>query len=181
MKASPITPFLGILVLGMPLGSLLATDPAPGDPPALVDFPSFRDLLTEMDDHRAARRVSLERFLEMSLEENTIILDTRSQEAFTRKHLKGAVHLNFSDFTAEKLAEVIPGKATRILIYCNNNVKDDPKNFALKGGPLALNIPTYLNLYGYGYRNVFELKSLVAVEDPRWNFEGTEVAPPSKP
>ena len=40
---------------------------------------------------------------------------------------------------------------------------------------LALNIPTYINLYGYGYRNVYELNELVGVRDPRVEFEGTTV------
>lgn len=40
---------------------------------------------------------------------------------------------------------------------------------------LALNIPTYINLYGYGYRNIYELAELVNVKDPRIYFEGTVV------
>jgi hypothetical protein len=40
---------------------------------------------------------------------------------------------------------------------------------------LALNVPTYINLYGYGYRNVYELGELVKVTDPRIQFEGSMV------
>jgi hypothetical protein len=40
---------------------------------------------------------------------------------------------------------------------------------------LALNIPTYINLYGYGYRNVFELGELVHIGDRRIKFEGSVV------
>jgi hypothetical protein len=40
---------------------------------------------------------------------------------------------------------------------------------------LALNIPTYINLYGYGYRNVYELGELVNVNDKRISFEGSIV------
>jgi hypothetical protein len=40
---------------------------------------------------------------------------------------------------------------------------------------LALNVPTYVTLYGYGYRNVYELDELVKVSDPRVSFEGTVV------
>jgi hypothetical protein len=43
---------------------------------------------------------------------------------------------------------------------------------------LALNIPTYINLYGYGYRNVYELNELINVSDPSIKFEGT-IAKPS--
>ena len=40
---------------------------------------------------------------------------------------------------------------------------------------MALNIPTHINLYGYGYRNVYELNELVNVNDPRIAFEGSIV------
>ena len=51
--------------------------------------------------------------------------------------------------------------------------------FAAQAKPvmLALNIPTYINLYGYGYRNVYELHELVKVNDPRIAFDGTMVEP----
>ena len=40
---------------------------------------------------------------------------------------------------------------------------------------LALNIPTFINLYGYGYRNVYELADLVSVYNSKIEFEGTDV------
>ena len=50
---------------------------------------------------------------------------------------------------------------------------------------MALNIPTYINLYGYGYvygyRNVYELNELVKVSDPKIEFEGTTVIKKSPP
>ena len=51
------------------------------------------------------------------------------------------------------------------------------RQFADQEKPLmmALNIPTYVNLYGYGYRNVYELHELVDLNDPRITFEGTIV------
>jgi hypothetical protein len=42
---------------------------------------------------------------------------------------------------------------------------------------MALNIPTYLNLYGYGYQNVYELNELVKVDDPRITFAGSVLNP----
>ena len=143
------------------------------DEPSLVDIKGFTLLLSDTQKHRNSRLIEIDRFLELSREAGTIILDTRSKDAFKKKHLKGAVHLNFSDFTDEKLAKVIPDKTTRILIYCNNNVRGDRLNFADKKVALALNIPTFINLVGYGYRNVYELASYLDVDDPRWEFEGT--------
>ena len=51
------------------------------------------------------------------------------------------------------------------------------KQIASQAKPImmALNIPTYINLYGYGYRDVFELGELVNVRDSRIVFEGTTV------
>ncbi|MFL9483731.1 rhodanese-like domain-containing protein [Chitinophagaceae bacterium LWZ2-11] len=161
-------------------------------PKALVDYDDFKNLVTIVEKQRGERLVSLDTFLEMSKNSKTIILDTRSTFRYNRKHLKGALHLSFTDFTQENLLKLIPDQNTIILIYCNNNFKGDQVNFASKialpnSKPesqilsnrkpvmLALNIPTYINLYGYGYRNIYELDELVNINDPRIKFEGTKV------
>ena len=161
-------------------------------PKALVDYDDFKNLILDLEKNRAERLVSLDVFLEMAKGENTVILDTRSDFRFNRKHLKGAIHLDFTDFTQENLLKLIPDTNTKILIYCNNNFNGDPIDFASKMAKpaaslqtqilsnrkpvmLALNIPTHINLYGYGYKNIYELDELVNVNDPRVKFEGTEV------
>ena len=148
---------------------------------AKVDYDAFEKLVSEVKEHRKARLVDLKKFLELAKEKNIIILDTRSDVMFKNKHIKGAIHLNFSDFTQENLAKVIPSRDTKILIYCNNNFDGDQVNFATKSVELpdltpltlALNIPTYINLYGYRYRNVYELSELMNVSDKRITLEGT--------
>ncbi len=85
------------------------------------------------------------------------------------------MHLNFSDFTQGKLAKLIPSKDTQILIYCNNNFLGDQNNFPSKSEGLALNIPTFINLYGYGYKNIYELSSLVEIPEDSLQFAGSEV------
>ena len=156
-------------------------------PASKVDFDAFEDLTKEVKAYRKDRLVNYANFLSMSKDANTIILDTRSSEMFTRKHLKGAVHLNFSDFTQASLAKLIPSTETRILIYCNNNFNNDPILFATKSYTpppalpkrksitLALNIPTFINLYGYGYRNVYELSDYVSALGSYFSFEGSDV------
>ncbi|TND09168.1 MAG: rhodanese-like protein [Bacteroidetes bacterium] len=157
-----------------------------------VNFDSYLELAEEVKPHREQRLVSLDKFLAMSKEEKVIILDTRSDSMYNAKHVKGAIHLNFSDFTQFNLAKLMPSPDTKILIYCNNNFENDQVYFATKGyNPparmdgeavtettltLALNVPTYLNLYGYGYKNVYELNEMVSVSDPRITFEGTAVS-----
>jgi hypothetical protein len=159
---------------------------------SLVDFDAYEKLSKEVKKHRKDRLVSAEEFLQMSKEKNTVILDTRSQKMYDGKHIKGAIHLDFTDFTADNLARLIPNNNTQILIYCNNNFDAEPIYFVTKSVPLkrlpnyqisasapltlALNIPTYINLYGYGYKNVYELNELVNTSfDKRIVFEGKSV------
>jgi len=211
----------------------------------LVSFDDYENLMKTVKEHRKTHLVDLNTFNEMSPKEEVYILDTRSKEMYDRKHVKGAIHLNFSDFTQANLDELFPNRDATILIYCNNNFYDNSianlldldiyelrmdENFASKVSTpdfsamidlstidmfnpvttetiqtanqteielevemdqvetektivieessitLALNIPTYINLYGYGYRNVYELSELVGTYDPRIQFEGSEVA-----
>lgn len=157
---------------------------------ALVNYEDFKNLVTAVENHRRDRLINLDTFLKMSKEKNVIILDARSTFRYKRKHLKGAKSLSFTDFTQQNLNQLIPDVNTKILIYCNNNFEGDQVDFASKVATpkpqmesqilsnrkpimLALNIPTYINLYGYGYRNVYELNELVNVNDKRIKFEGT--------
>ncbi len=163
---------------------------------AYVDFAYFEEVTAQAKEHRKSRLIDFKTFVDYSKEKNTIILDTRSKRMFDKMHIKGAIHINFADFTQQYLAEMIPDQNTRILIYCNNNFKQEPlfvKPFPskvalpdlselslLEGKPtlnktLALNIPTYINLYGYGYRNVYELTELVSSLHPNLELEGTDV------
>lgn len=163
------------------------TNELSADLPSKVDFEGFLKLSEETYQYRKDRLVDLDLFLEMAKDSNTIILDTRSDKMYAMKHVKGAVHLNFADFNVFDLMRVIPSRDTRILIYCNNNFDDDSRFFiskvAIPASPsekpisLALNIPTFINLYGYGYRNIYELSSLVSVMDRRVQFEGAATVP----
>src|SRR5437868_5884202 len=101
-------------------------------PKALVNYADFKNLVAELENHRVERLVDLDVFLKMSKENNVVILDTRSDYRFSRKHLKGAIHLDFTDFTQENLWKLIPDTNTKILIYCNNNFAGDQVDFASK-------------------------------------------------
>ncbi|UOB18958.1 rhodanese-like domain-containing protein [Abyssalbus ytuae] len=140
-----------------------------------VDYKGFTEITNEVNIYRQNRLISFDDFLKIKDENNTLILDTRSKEAYEKKHIKGAIHLNFSDFTEKKLAQVIPSKNTRILIYCNNNIDNDEVNFPGKIITMALNIPTFINLYGYGYRNIYELSDLLPESYIALEFEGTSI------
>ena len=188
-----------VIIVLLTASTVLAQDKT--YPKAKVSFDDFRRLVAEVEAHRGNRLIDLDMFLKMSKEPGVIILDTRSTFRYERIHVKGARHLSFTDFTQDNLGKVIPSFDTTVLIYCNNNFDGNQTDFASKvampvppqgnvisaqfnsqAKPLmmALNIPTYINLYGYGYHNVYELHELVNVSDPRISFEGTIVVQPQQ-
>ncbi len=162
-----------------------------GYPQAFVSMDDYELLIQELKTQRSERLISFDEFNEMKQQKNTVILDTRSKEMYTLRHIDGAINLPFTEFSVLNLQALIPDTDTRILIYCNNNFKGDQVHFLSKIGPiktsrskrmkkekskpimLALNIPTYINLYGYGYEKVYELDELVDVNDPRLQLTST--------
>ena len=157
-----------------PLLALLPLSPVPADEGnPMIDYAGFERVTAEAGKLRAQRRVSEQQFLRMAAEPGTVILDTRSRSKFDRLHVKGAVHLNFSDFSEESLARLVPDKRTRILIYCNNNFDNEPAHFVGKRKEVALNIPTFVNLHAYGYRNVYELKPYLDIRTTKIPFAGS--------
>jgi len=223
---------------------LLAEETEKSPPPAnpQIDYPGFLGIVTEVQPIREKRRIPVEEFMKMAKEPNTVILDTRAKWAYDLIHVEGAIHLNFSDFSEEKLHKLIPDQDTRILIYCNNNfdfearrgpsgtpsvvrdanekvneeiaqavkvalaaeaaeiarateiarktgiyapetqgVRLAPIGMTNKQPQLALNIPTFINLWGYGYKNIYELADLLPIADLRLPIEGTGVPAGSQP
>jgi phage shock protein E len=124
----------------------------------------------EAADYRESRRLPEDDFIRMSHEPGTIILDARSREKYDTLHIKDAVNLSFPDITVESLNRVLPDKDTRILIYCNNNFVGEEKAFPTKMVTASLNLSTYIALYTYGYRNVYELGPLLDINKSTLEF-----------
>lgn len=195
--------FLFSVLLSVTAFQLAAQSESP-----FVNFDQYEALVKEVKEHRKTRLLSTSDFVAMSAQEGVYMLDTRSKEMYDRIHIKGAIHLNFSDFTQQNLDKLFSDRNATILIYCNNNFNEpirinqlDPSAFASKVSlpasfsfdrveesvdlnlndpaipqiTLALNIPTYINLFGYGYKNVYELKDIVNTWDTVIEFEGTDV------
>ncbi len=135
-----------------------------------IRYDQFRKIVDATESIRSQRLLSEDTFIKMSKEPNTIILDARSRDKYQAIHVKGSKHIAFTDFAAETLAEVIPNKNIRILIYCNNNFKGDPQNLMLKSAPVSLNIQTFVNLRTYGYENVYELHPYLDLETTKIPF-----------
>jgi len=146
---------------------------APAPDNALIDYDAFAANVQEVRALREAHRISEAEFMRMAAEAETVVLDARSERLYRLRHVKGAVNLSFPEFTEQTLARAIPSKATRVLIYCNNNFSGAPQPFPAKMASASLNLSTFVALYDYGYRNVYELGPNVKLEDSKLPFEGS--------
>lgn len=159
-------------VLVVATGALATADAQGQRPPAnpAIDMDGFLKVSREAAKHRESRRLSETDFLRMAAEPGTIVLDARSKQKYDLLHIKGAVNLSFPDITIESLAQLIPDKTTRVLIYCNNNFEGAEVPFPSKLPAASLNLSTYVSLYTYGYRNVYELAPLLDLKTSRLPF-----------
>jgi phage shock protein E len=132
-----------------------------------IDYAGFATLTTDVRTLRANRLLGFTAFKARAGEKNALVLDARSADKFAAGHIAGAINLPLTDFTAEALAQVVgPHRDRPILIYCNNNFSNHRAPVPLKNAALALNIQTFINLVGYGYANVWELRDVVDFNDP---------------
>jgi phage shock protein E len=172
----PATTLCSALVVGLCLSTGTAAS-VDGDsasiPNPAIDMQGYVRLTREAAELRKTHRLSEDAFLRASQEPNTLVLDARSRDKFAELHLKGAVNLPFSDITVASLAQLIPDRTTRILIYCNNNFAHAEGPFPSKLATASLNLSTYVALYTYGYRNVFELGPLIDIRQAKLEFEST--------
>jgi hypothetical protein len=149
-----LRPAIATFLVSLALPALAATA-QPANP--AIDMEGYLRVAREAAAHRGARRVSEADFLRMSRERGTVVLDARSKQKYEELHVKGAVNLSFPDITVESLARMFPDRGARILIYCNNNFRNAEGPFPMKAANASLNLSTYIALYSYGYRNVYEL------------------------
>ena len=161
-----------LLTLFLSIGSVFAADSIPN---RLIDYKGFQKIVIESAGEREAHRLTEPQFIAAMADTNAVLLDARSALRFDQRHVRGAVSLPFTEFTADTLAKVISAKDTKILIYCNNNFEGSPVAFAAKSASASLNLSTYTSLRSYGYTNVFELGPLLNIRTTAIPFVGTEV------
>ena len=142
-----------------------------------IDMPGYLRVAHDAAAYRQLRRVSEDDFLRLSREPGAVILDARSSEKFRQLHVKGAVNLSFPDITAASLRAAIPDPNAPVLIYCNNNFKNAEGPFPRKAVTASLNLSTFIALYDYGYRNVYELGPWVKIEESKLTFVSSPSAP----
>ena len=170
--------FCAGLLANQVFDAAVAADPKPAAPKPVpanpaIDMVGYLKVAEEAAKHRATHRVTEADFIKLAAEEGTIVLDARSKEMYDLLHVEGAINISFPDIDIESLKRTLPDKNARILIYCNNNFTDPSKPagqgiaaqaFRSKAPVASLNISTYISLYSYGYKNVYELAPLV---DPK--------------
>lgn len=139
-----------------------------------IDMKGYLRIASEAAEYRESRRLPEEEFLKMSREPGTIVLDARSKEKYDELHVRSAINLSFPDITVDSLNKLLPDKSVRILIYCNNNFINAERPFPTKMATASLNISTYIALYTYGYRNVYELGPLIDFKASKLEFVSAE-------
>jgi rhodanese-like protein len=135
-----------------------------------IDVDGYLRVSREAAQHRETRRLSETEFIRMSREPGTVILDARSREKFDELHVEGAINLPFPDIAIESLKAALPDPNARILIYCNNNFANAEGPFPAKIARASLNLSTYIALYSYGYRDVYELGPLIDINKSKLQF-----------
>jgi hypothetical protein len=154
-----------LLTLTIPSAVLIArgqSRPAIVNP--AIDMQGYLRISAEAAKYRESRRLTEEDFIEMSRQPGVVILDARSREKYNELHIKDAINLSFPDITVDSLKSRLPDQNTRILIYCNNNFAGAEDAFPTKIAVGSLNLSTYIALYSYGYRNVYELGPLLDIK-----------------
>jgi hypothetical protein len=150
------------------------TQQAVAAPNPNIDRDGYLKVSQEAAKHRQTRRLTEKDFVRMSGEEGTIVLDARSKAKYDLLHVQGAINLSFPDITVDSLKKTFPDKNARILIYCNNNFQNAELAFPTKAPVASLNLSTYIALYSYGYRNIYELGPQI---DPKKSILPFESSP----
>ena len=162
-----------LLILALTIlfaATIVFTQKQPAIPNPAIDMPGYLRAAAEAAEHRESRRLTEADFIRMSREPGTVILDARSREKYNELHIKDAINLSFPDITVESLNRMFPDKSQRILIYCNNNFVGAEQPFPTKMPTASLNISTYIALFNYGYRNVYELGPLLDIKTSKLDF-----------
>lgn len=164
-------PLVLLALIGAGGGSSASADSTIPNP--RIDMAAYLKVAEEAAAHRETHRVTEAEFLRLMREPGTIILDARSREKYDLLHIRGAINLSFPDIAVASLERALPDKNARILIYCNNNFVNDERAFPTKAPAASLNVSTYISLYTYGYRNVYELGPLLDVKKTTLPLEPT--------
>jgi phage shock protein E len=162
----PLSAFLCCMRVAGAQGLAVPANPA-------IDPVAFLLVADQALGLRDTHRLSEDEFIAFMGDPATVVLDARSTDKYAQLHVKGAVNLPFSDIAISTLAQALPDRATRVLIYCNNNFTNAEDAFPSKLPSASLNLSTFVALYDYGYRNVYELGPLIDARTTRIPLQGS--------
>jgi rhodanese-related sulfurtransferase len=103
--------------------------------------------MTDADDEARRRRVEFAKAslpqvdaadIDARIARGTVVIDVRDAQAHAERHIPGSVHVE-GDALAQRIAALVPDRATPVLCYCNGGSR----------GPLAA-----LALHELGYTDV---------------------------
>ncbi|PCJ02657.1 MAG: hypothetical protein COB14_01475 [Alphaproteobacteria bacterium] len=120
----------------------------------VLDYKAYYNFATTLDHEKHV--LSLDKFKEMSYEENIVILDLRTKQAYDAGHMKGALHVG-ADITQNILKKLIPSKETTVLTYCTNSL--------VLTRMIALTDIVFPQIYALGYHNIYSLQSATLDND----------------
>ena len=142
-----------------------------------IDMAGFLAIAGEAAAQWETHRLSESQFIDMSRSPGSIVLDARSRDKYDELHVKGAINLPFPDIAIESLQRTLPDRHARILIYCNNNFLNSPGPFPSKQPNASLNLSTYVALYSYGYRSIYELAPSIDIHSSQLEFDSALESP----
>jgi hypothetical protein len=178
------TSFAWVTVPLFGTGTSDTTNPTPANEPKkskeripneLISPENYQASVIESLKVRESRRLTEEEFIAMSRVKGVVVLDARSAIRYEEVHIRGAKNLPYTDMSVDSLAELIPDKETKILIYCNNNFVGNLREFACKSAGSSLNLNTFASLFDYGYKNVYELGPAVDIKKTNLALAGKNV------
>jgi phage shock protein E len=184
---------IGCLVLPLLLSCCAGPQPVlpvhRGSP--LIDFDGHRKLAAEAGAHRQKRLIGWKEFQERAnrplglYSSRAIILDTRDRSVFAAGHIKGAVNLPLPDFDEGNLTDLLgrdmggaqtlmmPYYEREILLYDGDSLAGTAST---EEAQIPLPLQTFITLYGYGYKNVYELGEAVDRNLPEVEWVGDKQA-----
>lgn len=95
--------------------------------------------------------IGYDKFMTWYDNDQTVILDLRSRDAYEYSHIKGAVHFG-ADIEEGKLLELVPSKDARIVVYCTNSIM--PTRI------ISLTHTSLPQFHALGYENTYMLGAL---------------------
>ncbi|CAN5307070.1 hypothetical protein BH23BAC2_BH23BAC2_02980 [soil metagenome] len=111
---------------------------------------SLEKLLARHNSH-SIPYISVQELKMLHKGNNVAILDAREREEFEVSHIKGAVFVSYSNFSAEEVSHMFKDKNTPIVVYCSLGIRSENISEKLKKSGFT----NVRNLYG----GIFEWKN----------------------